>query len=101
MPPLQRFGQRPADRPAGVVDQDVHPAKVPFDLCGQFVDRVEVGQVAGVCPSVAAGGGDPIDHGVQQFLAPRDMRHVVAKIAAEGNESILFTERGVSFGIVP
>src|SRR4029453_4976483 len=26
------------------------------------------------------------------------MRHVVAKIAAEGNESILVTERGVSFG---
>ena len=33
-----------------------------------------------------------------QFLAPGDMRHVVAKIAAEGNESILVTERGVSFG---
>jgi 2-dehydro-3-deoxyphosphooctonate aldolase (KDO 8-P synthase) len=33
-----------------------------------------------------------------QFLAPRDMRHVVAKIAAEGNESVLVTERGVSFG---
>jgi len=33
-----------------------------------------------------------------QFLAPRDMRHVVAKIAGEGNESILVTERGVSFG---
>ena len=33
-----------------------------------------------------------------QFLAPRDMCHVVAKIAAEGNESILVTERGVSFG---
>ena len=33
-----------------------------------------------------------------QFLAPRDMRHVVAKIAAEGNELILVTERGVSFG---
>jgi 2-dehydro-3-deoxyphosphooctonate aldolase (KDO 8-P synthase) len=33
-----------------------------------------------------------------QFLAPRDMRHAVAKIAAEGNESILVTERGVSFG---
>ena len=33
-----------------------------------------------------------------QFLSPRDMRHVVAKIAAEGNQSILVTERGVSFG---
>jgi 2-dehydro-3-deoxyphosphooctonate aldolase (KDO 8-P synthase) len=33
-----------------------------------------------------------------QFLAPPDMRHVVAKIAAEGNPRILLTERGVSFG---
>lgn len=33
-----------------------------------------------------------------QFLAPWDMRHVAAKIAATGNEAILLTERGVSFG---
>lgn len=33
-----------------------------------------------------------------QFLAPWDMRHVAAKIASTGNESILLTERGVSFG---
>src|SRR5262245_23984548 len=33
-----------------------------------------------------------------QFLSPRDMKHVVDKISAEGNESILVTERGVSFG---
>jgi 2-dehydro-3-deoxyphosphooctonate aldolase (KDO 8-P synthase) len=33
-----------------------------------------------------------------QFLAPADMRHAVAKIAAAGNSSILVTERGVSFG---
>ncbi len=33
-----------------------------------------------------------------QFLAPRDMTHVLAKIAGEGNHSILVTERGVSFG---
>ena len=33
-----------------------------------------------------------------QFLAPKDMRHVVAKITAEGNEAVLITERGVSFG---
>ncbi|MDW8443722.1 MAG: 3-deoxy-8-phosphooctulonate synthase [Acetobacteraceae bacterium] len=33
-----------------------------------------------------------------QFLAPWDMRHVAAKIAATGNENILLTERGVSFG---
>jgi 2-dehydro-3-deoxyphosphooctonate aldolase (KDO 8-P synthase) len=33
-----------------------------------------------------------------QFLAPRDMRHVIAKVTAEGNDSVLVTERGVSFG---
>src|SRR5688500_17553960 len=33
-----------------------------------------------------------------QFLAPKDMRHVIAKITAEGNQSVLVTERGVSFG---
>ena len=33
-----------------------------------------------------------------QFLSPRDMRHVIAKITAAGNTSVLVTERGVSFG---
>jgi 2-dehydro-3-deoxyphosphooctonate aldolase (KDO 8-P synthase) len=33
-----------------------------------------------------------------QFLAPWDMAHVAAKIAATGNERILLCERGVSFG---
>jgi 2-dehydro-3-deoxyphosphooctonate aldolase (KDO 8-P synthase) len=33
-----------------------------------------------------------------QFLAPRDVKHVVEKITAEGNPSVLVTERGVSFG---
>jgi 2-dehydro-3-deoxyphosphooctonate aldolase (KDO 8-P synthase) len=33
-----------------------------------------------------------------QFLAPKDMKHVIAKITAAGNESVLVTERGVSFG---
>ena len=33
-----------------------------------------------------------------QFLAPWDMRNVAAKIAGAGNERILLTERGVSFG---
>ena len=33
-----------------------------------------------------------------QFLAPRDIKHVVDKITAEGNPSVLVTERGVSFG---
>ncbi len=33
-----------------------------------------------------------------QFLAPWDMANVAAKIAATGNQRILLTERGVSFG---
>jgi 2-dehydro-3-deoxyphosphooctonate aldolase (KDO 8-P synthase) len=33
-----------------------------------------------------------------QFLAPWDMIHVAAKIAATGNDRILLTERGTSFG---
>ena len=33
-----------------------------------------------------------------QFLAPWDMKHVAAKIASTGNERILLTERGASFG---
>jgi 2-dehydro-3-deoxyphosphooctonate aldolase (KDO 8-P synthase) len=33
-----------------------------------------------------------------QFLAPKDMTHVIAKVTAEGNSSVLVTERGVTFG---
>lgn len=33
-----------------------------------------------------------------QFLAPRDMRHVVSKVTDSGNSNVLVTERGVSFG---
>ena len=33
-----------------------------------------------------------------QFLAPWDVRHVVAKIESTGNRNILLTERGASFG---
>ena len=33
-----------------------------------------------------------------QFLAPRDMRHVVAKCREAGNRELLLTERGASFG---
>ncbi len=33
-----------------------------------------------------------------QFLAPWDMKNVAAKVASTGNEKIMLTERGVSFG---
>jgi 2-dehydro-3-deoxyphosphooctonate aldolase (KDO 8-P synthase) len=46
----------------------------------------------------AARTGRPVNIKKGQFLAPRDMRHAVAKITAEGNTSVILTERGVSFG---
>ncbi|HOC19764.1 MAG TPA: 3-deoxy-8-phosphooctulonate synthase [Vicinamibacterales bacterium] len=33
-----------------------------------------------------------------QFLAPRDVRHAVAKVVSTGNDQVLVTERGTSFG---
>jgi 2-dehydro-3-deoxyphosphooctonate aldolase (KDO 8-P synthase) len=46
----------------------------------------------------AARTGKAVNVKKGQFLAPRDMKHVVDKIASEGNASVLVTERGVSFG---
>jgi 2-dehydro-3-deoxyphosphooctonate aldolase (KDO 8-P synthase) len=46
----------------------------------------------------AARTGKAVNIKKGQFLAPKDMRHVVAKVTAEGNQSVLLTERGVSFG---
>ncbi|HMB33108.1 MAG TPA: 3-deoxy-8-phosphooctulonate synthase [Methylomirabilota bacterium] len=40
----------------------------------------------------------PVNVKKGQFLAPRDMGNVVTKIRSTGNESILLTERGTSFG---
>src|SRR5204862_822702 len=45
----------------------------------------------------AARTGKPVNVKKGQFLAPADMRHVIAKITAEGNTSVIVTERGVSF----
>ncbi|MEN9874628.1 MAG: hypothetical protein RL186_1525, partial [Pseudomonadota bacterium] len=33
-----------------------------------------------------------------QFLAPWDMKHVIAKVTGSGNPNVLITERGASFG---
>jgi 2-dehydro-3-deoxyphosphooctonate aldolase (KDO 8-P synthase) len=46
----------------------------------------------------AARTGKTVNVKKGQFLSPRDVRHVVEKITAEGNTSVLVTERGVSFG---
>jgi 2-dehydro-3-deoxyphosphooctonate aldolase (KDO 8-P synthase) len=42
--------------------------------------------------------GKPVNVKKGQFLAPRDMGNVAAKIASTGNQDILLTERGTSFG---
>jgi 2-dehydro-3-deoxyphosphooctonate aldolase (KDO 8-P synthase) len=46
----------------------------------------------------AARTGKAINIKKGQFLAPADMRHAIEKVTAEGNRSVLVTERGVSFG---
>jgi 2-dehydro-3-deoxyphosphooctonate aldolase (KDO 8-P synthase) len=46
----------------------------------------------------AARTGKPVNVKKAQFLAPGDMRHVIEKITAEGNDAVLVTERGTSFG---
>jgi len=46
----------------------------------------------------AAKTGKPVNVKKAQFLSPKDMTHVIAKITASGNESVLVTERGVTFG---
>ena len=48
---------------------------------------------------VAAGRtGKPVNVKKGQFVAPRDMKHVVDKLLSTGNRAILLTERGATFG---
>jgi 2-dehydro-3-deoxyphosphooctonate aldolase (KDO 8-P synthase) len=46
----------------------------------------------------AARTGKPVNVKKGQFLAPRDMRHVVNKLVEAGSRKILLTERGTTFG---
>ena len=46
----------------------------------------------------AARTGKVVNVKKPQFVAPEDMAHVVAKIRSRGNEAIILTERGTSFG---
>jgi 2-dehydro-3-deoxyphosphooctonate aldolase (KDO 8-P synthase) len=68
---------------AGVVDV----LQIPAFLCRQTDLLV-----------AAARTGRPINVKKGQFLAPRDMRHVVGKLREAGNPHILLTERGTTFG---
>jgi 2-dehydro-3-deoxyphosphooctonate aldolase (KDO 8-P synthase) len=79
---------------------DVHAA----EQCAPAAEVVDVLQIpAFLCRQtdllLAAGQtGKIINVKKGQFLAPWDMKNVAAKIASTGNEKILLTERGVSFG---
>ncbi len=46
----------------------------------------------------AAATGKPVNVKKGQFLAPWDMKNVIAKITDSGNPDVLVTERGTSFG---
>jgi 2-dehydro-3-deoxyphosphooctonate aldolase (KDO 8-P synthase) len=79
---------------------DVHEP----DQCAAAAEAVDVLQIpAFLCRQTdllvaAARTGKPVNVKKGQFLAPWDMRHVVAKVAGAGNPNVLVTERGVSFG---
>jgi len=68
---------------AGVVDV----IQIPAFLCRQTDLLLAAGETGAVV-NVKKG----------QFLAPWDMANVAAKVASTGNDRILLTERGVSFG---
>ncbi len=70
-------------------------------VAGQVVDVLQI--PAFLCRQtdllLAAGKtGKAINVKKGQFLAPWDMKNVAAKIASTGNENIMLTERGASFG---
>jgi 2-dehydro-3-deoxyphosphooctonate aldolase (KDO 8-P synthase) len=79
---------------------DVHER----DQCAAVAEAVDVLQIpAFLCRQtdllLAAGQtGRAINVKKGQFLAPWDMKNVAQKIASTGNEKILLTERGASFG---
>jgi 2-dehydro-3-deoxyphosphooctonate aldolase (KDO 8-P synthase) len=74
------------------------------DQCSPAAEAVDILQIpAFLCRQtdllLAAGAtGAAINVKKGQFLAPWDMSHVAAKVASTGNDRILLTERGVSFG---
>jgi len=46
----------------------------------------------------AAATGRVVNIKKGQFLAPQDMRHAIAKVTGAGNDRVIVTERGVTFG---
>jgi len=79
---------------------DVHTA----EQCAVLAPHVDVLQIpAFLCRQTdlliaAARTGKVVKVKKGQFLAPWDMKNVVAKITGSGNANVLVTERGASFG---
>ena len=74
------------------------------EQCAPVAEVVDILQIpAFLCRQTdllvaAAATGRVVNVKKGQFLAPWDMKNVVAKIAGAGNRNVLVTERGVSFG---
>ncbi len=72
--------------------------------CAPVAEAVDVLQIpAFLCRQTdllvaAARTGAAVNIKKGQFLAPWDMKNVVAKVTGEGNANVLATERGASFG---
>jgi 2-dehydro-3-deoxyphosphooctonate aldolase (KDO 8-P synthase) len=79
---------------------DVHE----IDQCARAAEAVDVLQIpAFLCRQTdlllaAAATGKVVNVKKGQFLAPWDMANVVSKITSGGNDRVLVTERGASFG---
>jgi 2-dehydro-3-deoxyphosphooctonate aldolase (KDO 8-P synthase) len=82
------------------ITTDVHEP----EQCAAVAEAVDMLQIpAFLCRQTdllvaAARTGKPVNVKKGQFLAPWDMKHVVAKLVGAGNPNVLVTERGVSFG---
>lgn len=96
---LQAFADIKAKLGCAVLT-DIHEA----DQCAVAAEVIDVLQIpAFLCRQtdllIAAGKtGKIINVKKGQFMAPWDMKQVVAKVESTGNDKILLTERGVSFG---
>ncbi|WP_417411793.1 3-deoxy-8-phosphooctulonate synthase [Hoeflea sp.] len=72
--------------------------------CGTVAEVVDILQIpAFLCRQTdlliaAANTGKVINVKKGQFLAPWDMKNVLAKVTESGNSNVLLTERGASFG---
>ena len=79
---------------------DVHTV----EQCERVAPHVDILQIpAFLCRQTdlliaAAKTGKVVNIKKGQFLAPWDMRNVLAKVTESGNPNVLLTERGVSFG---